>query len=80
MKKITIPMPDELARKTRILAAEADTSMSQFLCNLVAEKAVSSDEYKAAMKRCLSRKRGGVNLAGQKLPTREELQERHALR
>lgn len=80
MKNITISMPDDLARKVRVMAAESDTSMSQFLCKLAAEKAAAADQYQAAMKRYLSRKRGGLNLSGQKLPTREEIHDRHAFR
>lgn len=80
MKNITIAMPDDLARKVRIMAAEADTSMSQFLCQLVEAKANADDQYKKAMERFLSRPRGGLNLAGQPLPSREELHDRDALR
>jgi hypothetical protein len=80
MKNITISMPDDLARKVRVLAAEADTSMSQYLCQLAAEKAAADDAYASAMERYLSRSRGGLNLAGQKLPTREEIHDRDALR
>jgi hypothetical protein len=80
MKNVTISMPEDLARKIRVLAAEADTSMSQYLCQLAAEKAAAGDAYAAAMERYLSRSRGGLNLAGQKLPTREEIHDRDALR
>jgi predicted transcriptional regulator len=80
MKNITISMPDDLARKVRVLAAKADTSMSQYLCQLAAEKTAADDAYAAAMERFLSRSRGGLNLAGQKLPTREEIHDRDALR
>lgn len=73
-------MPDELARKVRILAAEADTSMSQLLCRLVAEKVEADDAYEKTMKSYLLRTRSGLNLAGRKLPAREELYDRHALR
>lgn len=80
MKNITISMPDDLALKVRVLAAKADTSMSQFLCQLAAEKAGEEDGYEAARRRYLSRKRGGLRLAGQKLPTRDELYDRKVLR
>ncbi len=85
MKNITISMPEDLARKVRVLAAKADTSMSQYLCQLAAEKAAAEkaaadDGYAAAMERYLSRNRGGLRLAGQKLPTREEVHDRDALR
>ncbi|MFN0127288.1 MAG: hypothetical protein ACKV19_11450 [Verrucomicrobiales bacterium] len=80
VKNITISMPDELARRVRVLAAQADTSMSQYLCQLAAEKAVAEDSYTAAMARYLSRDRSGLRLAGQRLPTREEIHDRDALR
>jgi predicted transcriptional regulator len=80
VKNITITMPDDLARKVRVMAAEADTSMSQFLCRLVEEKTVADDTYQAAMKRWLTRERGGLRLDGQKLPTRNEIHDRNALR
>ncbi len=76
MKNVTISMPEELARKVRVLAAEADTSMSQFLCQLAEEKAAATDEYHLAMRHYLSRKRGGLHLKGQKLPPRAELHDR----
>ncbi len=80
VKNITITMPDDLARKVRILAAEADTSMSQYLCRLVEEKAAAGDAYQAAMERFLSRKRGGIRTAGGPLPSRESLYDRDVLR
>jgi len=80
MKNITITMPDDLARRVRVLAAEADTSMSQYLCQLTSEKVGSDDSYEIAMRRYFSRNRGGLRLAGQKLPTREEIHDRDALR
>jgi len=73
MKNITISMPEDLARKVRILAAKADTSMSQYLCQLAAEKAAADDSYASAMERYLSRNRVGISLADQKIPTREEI-------
>jgi len=80
MKNITISMPDDLARKVRVLAAKADTSMSQYLCRLAAEKAAEGDEYEAAMKRFLSRTRGGIRTEGGPLPSRESLYDRDVFR
>jgi hypothetical protein len=80
MKNITITMPDALARRVRVLAAEADTSMSQYLCQLAARQAEATDDYDRAMLRYLSRKRGGLKISGQALPSRDELYDRHALR
>ena len=80
MKNITISMPEDLASKVRVLAARADTSMSQYLCRLAREKADDDDAYTSAMKRYLSRRRGGLRLSEQKLPSREEIHDRDALR
>jgi hypothetical protein len=80
MKNITITMPDDLARRVRVQAAEADTSMSQYLCGLAARAMGELDGYQKSMTRYLSRKRGGLKLAGQKLPSRDELHDRDALR
>ncbi|MGJ3242200.1 MAG: CopG family transcriptional regulator [Opitutales bacterium] len=80
MKNITISMPDTLAKKTRIMAAEADTSMSQFLCRLVEEKARANSSYQTSMKRYLARKRGGIRTEGGPLPSRESLYDRDVLR
>lgn len=79
-RNVAVGMPDDLARKMRILAAEADVRMSQFLCNLVAEKAAAENTYETAMRRYFSWDRGGLQLKGQKLPTREEIYDRNALR
>lgn len=80
MRNITISMPDDLARKVRVLAAETDTSMSQFLCRLAEEKVRASSSYQASMKRFLARKRGGIRTEGGPLPSRESLYNRDVLR
>lgn len=73
-------MPHDLARKVRVLAAKADTSMSQFLCKLVAEKVQAENAYEKAMKSYLARRSYPLRTAGEPLPKREELYDRHALR
>jgi hypothetical protein len=80
MKNITISMPDDLARKVRVMAAEEDTSMSQFLCRLAEEKVRSKCSYQAAMERYWSRKHGGIRTEGGPLPSRESLYDRNVLR
>lgn len=80
MKNITITMPDDLARKVRVKAAEADTSMSQFLCQLAAEKVAEDDAYLASMRRYLARGSQVLRNPAQPLPKREELYDRHGLR
>lgn len=80
MKNITISMPEDVARKVRVLAAKADTSMSQFLCQLAEEKAAQDNEYQAAMERYLSRQRGDIRSEGGPLPSRESLYDRDVFR
>ena len=80
MKNITITLPDDLARKVRIMAAEADTSMSQYLCHLVEERASAKDSYQAAMRAYLSRGSRLLRDPSQPLPRREDLYDRDAFR
>lgn len=80
MKNITISMPEDLARKVRVLAAKADTSMSQYLCQLATEKAAEDDAYEAAMRRYLARGSRLLRDPARPLPKREELYDRDALR
>lgn len=80
MKNITIAMPDDLAQQTRVLAAKADTSMSQYLCQLVSRKISDDNNYEAAMRRYLTRRRSGLALAGNTMPQRDDIHERSALR
>jgi predicted transcriptional regulator len=80
MKNITITLPDDIGRKTRLLAAEADTSMSQFLCRLVTEKIESEKEYQAAMTRFLRRSARLLQSEPTPYPDRDSLHDRHALR
>jgi len=80
MKNITISMPEDLARKVRVLAAKADTSMSQYLCQLAVEKAAEDDSYEASMRSYLARGTRLLRDPAQPLPKREELYDRDALR
>ncbi|MCK9589660.1 MAG: hypothetical protein WC003_17475 [Terrimicrobiaceae bacterium] len=80
MKNITITLPDDIGLKTRVLAAEADTSMSQFLCRLVTERIESETEYQAAMTRFLRRGARPLQAESKPYPNRDSLHDRHALR
>jgi len=80
MKNITIALPDEIGIKTRVLAAQADTSVSQYLCRLVTEKIESETEYQAAMTRFLRRGPRPLQGQSQPYPSRDSLHDRHALR
>lgn len=80
MKNITIALPDEIGLKTRVLAAQADTSVSQYLCRLVTEQIESETEYQAAMTRFLHRAVRPLQEKPKPYPCRETLHDRHALR
>ncbi len=80
MKNVTITLPDDIGLKTRVLAAEADTSMSQFLCRLVTEKIDSETEYRAAMMRFFRRGVGSLQAEAKPYPDRDSLHDRNALR
>lgn len=68
MKNITITLPGNIARKTRVLAAEAFTSMSQDLCGLLTEKIESRSNYRTAMSRYLNRPTRILREGDQALP------------
>jgi hypothetical protein len=80
MKNITIALPDAIGRKTRVLAAEAETSVSQYLCRLVTEKIEGETKYQAAMTRFLRRGARSLQAKPAPYPTRDSLHDRHALR
>lgn len=80
MKNITISMPEEMVRKIRVLAAKADTSVSQYLCQLASTKVAEEDEYEAAMRRYLNPQRGGIRSQGGPLPSRESFYDRNVFR
>jgi hypothetical protein len=80
MKNITITLPDDIGRKTRVLAAEAETSVSQYLCRLVTEKIEGETKYGAAMTRFLRRGPLPLQSAPAPYPDRDSLHERHDLR
>lgn len=71
-------MPDELARKVRMMAAGAEMSMSRFLCRLAEEKARVEDQYEAAKREYFGRKSRPLRDPGRPLPSREERYDRAA--
>ncbi|MBV9073927.1 MAG: CopG family transcriptional regulator [Acidobacteria bacterium] len=78
LRNITITLEDDLAQWARIEAAKQDTSVSQLLAGILAERMSHQSDYERAMKRALARK-PFLKLHGARL-TREELHERRNLR
>jgi hypothetical protein len=80
MKNVTVSLADELVRQARILAASADTSMSQYLGRLIAEKIEADRQYDAAMRRFVVRKPRKLRASPSPYPARESLHDRDARR
>jgi hypothetical protein len=73
MRNVTISLNDELARWTRVKAAEADKSVSAFIAALLEREQDKDDAYDAAHE--AFRQWPAIQLrpeAATRLPTREE--------
>ena len=80
MKRVTITLPDDLARWLRVRAAEDDRSVSRWVADLLAEMRRREDEYETAMKRFLAIEPRKMEWIDGRRPTREELYDRPCLR
>jgi hypothetical protein len=80
MKNITITLDEETARRARVRAAERDMSLSRYMGELVEKDIRHSREYEEAMQRYLSSTLVIRFQPGERIPTREELHDRAALR
>lgn len=80
MKNITITLDKDTARRARVRAAERDMSVSRYIGELVRKDIRSSDEYQEAMQRYFSSNLVIRRQPGERRATRDELQDRAALR
>lgn len=78
MKNVTITLEEDVARWTRIQAAEKERSVSRFVGEMLRDRMMEQKRYRAAMKRFLARK--PVPLGGGPYPRREEFYDRKGLR
>lgn len=80
VRNVTLTFDAEVLRKARVIAAERGLSLSALiraeLVRLVDESAAFASAREAALRRL----RAGSHLGGGRLPTRDELHDRHALR
>ena len=76
MKRVTITLPDDLARWLRVRAAEDERSVSRWIADLLAGMRRAEDEYDIAMKRFLAIKPWKMEWVDGRRPTREELYDR----
>jgi hypothetical protein len=76
VKNITISLPDELARRAKVFAAENNTSVSRYVGALLAEKLEADTGYREAMKQWRSRKATRLNSSRRRYPSRDQLYDR----
>lgn len=76
MKNVTISLPDDLAHKAKVFAAEHNTSVSKYVGGLLAERLEAEQGYRSAMNKWKNRKPMVLNEAGTKYPSRDDVHER----
>ena len=54
MKNVTITLPEDVARRLRVKAAEDDRSVSRWIAELLERMRYREDEYELVMRRALS--------------------------
>jgi hypothetical protein len=80
MKNITITLDPDTARRARVRAAERNMSVSRYVGELLRKDIREASEYEEAMKRYFSSNFVIRLQPGERLPAREELHDRAALR
>lgn len=79
-RNITLSLDEEVLRKTKVLAARRDQSVSALLRDELARLVSAEEAYEAAKQAALERLRRGSHLGGGPLPSRAELHDRASLR
>ena len=74
MKNMTLSLPDDVARWTRVWAAEHDMSVSKMLSTVLEQRMRASGHYEQAMTSFLKRKPACLKRQGS-YPTREAVHE-----
>ena len=80
VKNVTVSLPEDVALRLRVRAAENGRSVSSWLANLIGEMRRREDEYEVAMERFLARKPRKLDWSNHQKPTRDELHDRAGLR
>ena len=76
MKNVTVSLPEEVARWSRVWAAEHDTSVSQMLGLFLKEKMDSEKQYTQAMNSFLQREPVMLKEKDESYSSRDSLHER----
>lgn len=80
MKNVTITLDEEVARWARIRAAEAETSVSRLVGEMLRELMASEACYRSAREQFFSVEPRPLRKSRKSLPTRDELHDRAGLR
>lgn len=75
-KNVTVTLDEETARWVRVEAARRDTSVSQYLGEILAERRRRAEGYEAARVAFMAREPSPLRDPDAPLPTRAELHER----
>ena len=74
MRNVTISLSDDLARWTRVKAAECDKSMSAFIAGILEREQEKDDAYERAMAEHFNRKAYALRQdPSESFPTRAEI-------
>jgi hypothetical protein len=74
-KNITLRMDEQVLRKARYAALEANLSVSKWVAELIARNTTINTDWEIARQRALEDMESGLNLGGKPL-SREEIYER----
>jgi plasmid stability protein len=76
VKNVTITLPDELAHRAKVFAAEHNTSVSRYVGALLAERLEAEQGYRDALAKWRTRKPLVLNEGRLPYPSRDSLYER----
>lgn len=75
-QNITLSIDKEILKKSKILAAKKDISVSKMLGDILKDLTEKDNEYTAAKKKALKNLDSGFHLGGKKTWSREDLYDR----
>jgi plasmid stability protein len=80
MRNVTITLDEDVARWARMRAAERETSVSRLVGEMLRDKMITEEGYRAAREQFFSIRPRRMRKPGRPLPTRDELHDRAGLR
>lgn len=80
MKNVTVTLDEDAARWIRVEAAKRETSVSRLLGEMVQERMRSEDAYEEARRQFFAIQPRPLRAGDARLPSREDLHDRTALR